>query len=336
MNVTVVTVTYGKRAHLLTQVLDAARAQGVTKAIVIDNGSTDPVPDILAERYGDWATIHSLGQNLGSAAAFRTGFEVTLTLQAQYILVLDDDNVLQEGCLDALMSAYREKAQLGGKDIAVCCYRAKFYHGSLRALLAGKPRRIRSSFHGFHFAAIPSRVWKRLFRHKQDKIETSNVVLSLDYCTYGGLLVHRSTLEKIGSPDQDFFLYEDYEYTQRITKSGGRIFLVCDAKILDIDETWNETKGTIISFFGYLHTEQPALAYYSFRNACYSDFYVFPGNRFVVMLNSLILMGLMLIYALFSRQSAILVNFKVLLQAYVHGVRRKLGNNNEFKIRQAS
>ncbi|WP_204327509.1 hypothetical protein, partial [Stenotrophomonas maltophilia] len=56
---------------------------------------------------------------------------------------------------------------------------------------------------------------------------------------YGGLLIPRCLLDKIGLPLEDMFLYiDDIEFSYRITSGGGNIFIVPDSKILDIDQSW--------------------------------------------------------------------------------------------------
>ena len=52
-DVTVATVTYGKRWHLLRQVLAQVQAQGALRAVVVDNASAEDIP-ALAAAILDW------------------------------------------------------------------------------------------------------------------------------------------------------------------------------------------------------------------------------------------------------------------------------------------
>jgi glycosyltransferase involved in cell wall biosynthesis len=118
MNVTAVTVTYGKRAHLLTQALDAARDEGIAHALVIDNASADDIAALLATRYGGWAHVHRLERNLGSAGGFKTGIDLALQHGAEFLLLLDDDNVLNPGAVNQLYTALNRQFALRESTIS--------------------------------------------------------------------------------------------------------------------------------------------------------------------------------------------------------------------------
>ena len=101
MNTFAVTVTYGNRFHLLKQVIDSALAEGISKVIVVDNNSVTQSREKLKEYekgLNGKIKVLYLDDNYGSAGGFKRGLEEAYNhKECEYILVLDDDNLLEEG-----------------------------------------------------------------------------------------------------------------------------------------------------------------------------------------------------------------------------------------------
>ncbi len=162
MKITIATVTYGKRTHYLTRMLDAAKAQGACQAVVIDNGSADPISTILSERYGNWVHVHVLGRNSGSALGYKTAMEQALAHNAELILLLDDDNVLAGNCLIRLLNKWQNYAACGvaTNDFAVHAVRLRQGGDPTCGVRFQQPQR--NSFLGFHIAEMPYKFVRRL------------------------------------------------------------------------------------------------------------------------------------------------------------------------------
>jgi GT2 family glycosyltransferase len=98
--VTILICTYN-RAALLPQALDSAAAQSwPCEVLVIDDGSTDGTPDVLAAR--DDVRSVRLTPNGGKAVALARGLAEA---RGHAILVLDDDDLLPPGAVHALAPA---------------------------------------------------------------------------------------------------------------------------------------------------------------------------------------------------------------------------------------
>ena len=105
--VTVVTVTYGTRAAILQRTLAACAAQGVKHAVVVDNASPgETVASVLRASAMRIERIR-LERNLGSAGGYASGIERALAAGAQYIWLLDDDNIPEQDCIEELLAAWR-------------------------------------------------------------------------------------------------------------------------------------------------------------------------------------------------------------------------------------
>lgn len=270
-HITVVTVTYGNRWHLLQKVLREVRTQGVREVIVVDNAAILPTYELIAE-FGDFVKIVHLPHNSGSAVGFKTGITHALEGGAEYVLMLDDDNVPAPGSLIKLVNVLADCGRQCRGPVAVL---------GNRTHLQGNPADVESkkvylraaSFMGFHIVDIPSKLLKRLRKwFSSSEKQSISPLMPVKVCTYGGLMFHRTLIEQIGLPREDFVLYvDDYELTHRITTSGGSIFLVTDAKIFDLDIQWNSGKRFSNTFKAWLLGDGDMRAYYTARNLCYFE-----------------------------------------------------------------
>lgn len=103
-----VTVTYGNRFHLLKQVIDRALSEGVAKVIVVDNNSVDESRNKLREyekELNGKIKVLYLDDNYGSAGGFKRGLQEAYgDSECEYILTLDDDNLIVENSMKKLVN----------------------------------------------------------------------------------------------------------------------------------------------------------------------------------------------------------------------------------------
>ena len=291
---TVVTVTYGDRWHLLQQVLREVRDQGVARVVLVDNAATLPLAE-LAREFGNLVHLVRLPHNSGSAPGFKAGLEQALKGGAQYILMLDDDNVPAPGALARLLEAWSACAGRTTGPLAVLGNRTHQRLGGAGDLDAKKVRLRPGSFMSFHLLDIPSKLYKRLrARLAPPSQPEPHCLVPVQVCTYGGLLLHRSTLEAVGLPREDFVLYvDDYELSYRISARGGAIFLVPEAGIYDLDLQWNAGARFSNSFQAFLLGEGDLRAYYTARNICYFEKHLQRHCALVRRVNRLLYLALL-------------------------------------------
>jgi GT2 family glycosyltransferase len=269
---TVVTVTYGDRWHLLQRVVREVRDQGVARLVLVDNAAILPLAEIAAE-FGDLVTLVHLPHNSGSASGFKAGIEQALALDAEYILLLDDDNLPAPGSLAKLIGAWSACARDCRGPVALVGNRSHATPGRHDDLASKKVRLRPGSFMSFHATDLPSKLYKRLrARLLPPAAPALPGLVPVEVCTYGGLLLHRSTIEAVGLPREDFVLYvDDYELSYRISSRGGAITLVTDARIYDLDLQWNAGVRFSNTFKAWLLGEGDLRAYYTTRNLCYFE-----------------------------------------------------------------
>jgi GT2 family glycosyltransferase len=102
--------------------------------------------------------------------------------------------------------------------------------------------------------------------------QTDDSVVSLVHAPYGGLLLHRDVIERIGYPNQDFVVYsDDLEYTERLTASGGAIGLVIESQIVDLEAQGHDKGPAGKGLFPILSKGDDATVFYAARNQAYLD-----------------------------------------------------------------
>lgn len=330
-NITLISVTYGKRWHLLKTVLEAARDQGVQRAFVIDNGSQDDLATLLPETFGDWASRVAMGRNSGSAMGFKTGMETAMQAGSDYIFVLDDDNIPAPGTVDKLVTALKDLRRT--TDLAAVCGLRDDHGGAAaeRAAAGFKPRFL-DSFLNFHLLDIPSKIaWRK--RGKDFTPPPLPDRIPILHGPYGGLMFHRSLIDLIGYPDGDFVLYDDdTDFTYRITKGGGKLELVRDAVIKDAEASWyaEDTKPTATSFDAWLSAGSDLRIYYAMRNRSYWESHRRTPVSPFYYLNAAAYMAILTAYAVMKRKTR---RLPIAWSALSHGLKGRLGENAAFRLK---
>lgn len=270
--IAVVIVTYGKRWQLVAQVLTAIRAESaLARVILVDNGATPPVAQSIADHGSDAPLpaldVVDLGQNTGSANGFARGIEAATRVEGiTHVLLLDDDNVPEPGCFDALITV----AQLAGNDGKTVVSALRRGRRDYERLLRGELARQISpnSFLGFHLAELPAKIVRRLRPALAARSSRPSRICQLDVAPYGGLFIPVELARRVPPPRAELLLYnDDHEYTARLVKAGAKLLLTDFATVRDVDVSWNNTAR-----HAWVSDQTPAWrAYYACRNRVYVE-----------------------------------------------------------------
>lgn len=304
-----VTVTYGNRAHLLGRALRSVQEAGAKHVIVVNNGAHYEVGDVLLEFPQGFSTCIDVGYNSGSAGGFYAGIEAALALHPDYVLLLDDDNVVGPNYVKTLLGVLPDEHMKA--LTALIGYREE--HGGRAADLAakGQYRHLKNSFMSFHLADLRQKISLRL-----DNIQALPVVgervTAILTAPYGGLLLPSPLVERIGLPNRAFFLYQDdTEFTLRIERFGGRLLMVRNATVEDIDVSWTqEQRAARTSFSKFIEGKSDFRLFYTMRNHVYIDRFMRMENPGVFALNVFIYVSVLLVLGIAKgrlRRSALLV-----------------------------
>lgn len=273
--VVAVTVTYGDRFGFLDAVAKRVLGDaGIARWIIVTNGVAPQLAQKIAGLGGSVIT-RSFVRNVGSAPAYAAGIQAALACDADWVWLLDDDNLPAADALKRLLAAGRALARAGAQrsDIAVCAYR-EHVHGPL---LRHGPR-VRSSFLGFHVRGLLPRLLRPLRRPGQWP-----PTLAVASAPYGGLLLPRELIARIGLPDRRFVLYaDDTEYTDRIMRGGGGLYVVTDAQITDLAPSWRSRSCALRA---WLDEPDSARIYYGARNEAWFDSHRLVRSRWLYRLH---------------------------------------------------
>lgn len=182
--------------------------------IVVDNASEGDDVRVLKKRYGDYISIVENERNLGYAEGNNTGIRYALEHGADYVLVLNNDTVVDSGFLSKLVEfAERDPGAgiLGPKMFYMEQPETLCFAGGRISWVRGLP--------------------KHLGMGKKDKGEF-DVAGYTDFITGTCMLVKREVFEKIGLLPTDYFLqWEDVDFCTNARKNGFKCLYVPKSKI---------------------------------------------------------------------------------------------------------
>jgi GT2 family glycosyltransferase len=323
-SVVAVTVTYGSRAESCIRTVRAAIANGAERVIVVDNGSAPDATSrmrVAFEPLGDALRVIRFDTNRGTAVAFAAGLECGMASGADLIWLLDDDNVAEPGCLDAaLLCRGRTQARLGVQSVAVACIRES--EEAHRALREGVPLGVVFEPGGSFFGVD---VLSRLFPYRDATVApTDRDLVLVPESSYGGLLLDRTAVQRVGLPREDFVLYfDDVEYSRRLAGLSVPIAVALDARIEDVVPKWADN-GSQSYIDAMIRSRAAAKTYYSYRNA-----YVVDRERAGDSRALLRFYGNLAAYSAYCLASSIrrreLGFFRLYLRAVSDAARRRMG-----------
>lgn len=333
-NIIVVTVTYGDRSVFVAKLIERIATLNLSKIVVVDNNASATTKALLnseSQHYSNnFIDTITMLDNVGSAKAFKAGLTKASQLDGyEYILLLDDDNLPEIDLIENLKS-YWTKLRSKNQITALACNRVHLGINKRVVaqddpwLLLGKP----NSFLGFHVKEVIKKLCAKLFKIK--KINSNNRganYRTTNFAPYGGLFFHKSLLEVVGYPNEDYIIYaDDCEFTYRIPTKGGAIYALLDAKIYDLDDRANMS-ANIFTIYACYYNE--VRLYYTFRNVIHFHLNYHCNNKFIFMFNLMtylvLCMCLVLTKAKFSR-------LRVFYDALIDGLSGNLGEAKRYAL----
>lgn len=263
----VLTVTYGDRWKFLSQVVEATmKDHHVTTFVIVDNGSKNKEEiENAAKVYGDRIVVLRFENNLGSAGGFAAGLTYVQGLDCDYLLMLDDDNIPEEGAIEKFMEM---RKKIGDEKIVVVGNRVNIpgneniFNATNKAAVEPK---------GTFFETISLEKIFNFFRLATGKVKhiDGEIGKPLDFISnesfvYGGAFIPIEAVRRAPLPDAKLFLYgDDIEYSWGIKRLGYNSYVCSSPKIYDIEMSFGNESQTVGLF-------NPATAsfrvYYRIRN----------------------------------------------------------------------
>ncbi len=189
MKIVAVVVTFNRKDYLLRNIESLLKQDAPTDILIVDNASTDGTEEALEEyRQAGRVLYCNTGENLGGAGGFNYGIRYAWKLGYDAFWLMDDDVYPYPDALSKLLEAHRD---LNGD------------YGYLAGMVLWKDGTVcrMNEPHSKNALADKNKPYKRILSS-----------------TFVSLLLLRQTVEEVGLPIKEFFIWgDDIEYTRRIT-----------------------------------------------------------------------------------------------------------------------
>ncbi len=335
MTICAVFVTYANRSGLCMRAAGAALAQGISRVIIVDNGSAKESADALRDfslRQAPLVSIVTLPENTGSAKGFAAGIAAFLSSGADIIWLLDDDNLLATDACLKITEAWNRVPENEIARTALAAFRADRYNYA-EALATGDGQKMLppyNAYDGFHLKKISALLRRSSRDAHPDSTRESVDTLSIPAAAYGGLWMHRSLCGTASPPDANYLLYmDDFDYTWRIRTGGARILLLRDVVVTEIEQSYYLPEKKSWKYHSLLAARSDSLAYYTCRNVVYFTGRHLVTNRSIYRLNRLAFRLAITALALANGQRK---RLGVILRAMRDGEAGRLGKNTAFPL----
>lgn len=175
--------------------------------VLVDNGSVDDTVEAVAAAFPD-VDVVALESNRGFAGGVNAGLARALELDAEHVLLLNNDATIEPGAIEPLAAA------AGEPSIGAACPQI-LHEGTGTIWYAGASFDPRRGHQGRHTGyGLP-------------RLSTDAAPFATDRACGGAMLVPRRVLDRVGGLDESLFAYaEDVEWSLRARAAGLSIVVV--------------------------------------------------------------------------------------------------------------
>lgn len=179
---------------------------------VVDNASTDESVSKLRERFGDRVTVIVNPENIGGSGGFSTGIKRAETLGYRYIMLLDNDAMLEEHAIEYLYGYLKTHAEVGFCGAETL----NMHYPEIYQDFGG-----RLDFDSFSMRGIMA---------KSRGVDIS-VAMEADYVASCALLCRMEAVRAAGGMREENFIYwDDVEMCARCRMAGYKVVVLSAAK----------------------------------------------------------------------------------------------------------
>jgi GT2 family glycosyltransferase len=204
------------------------------EVIVIDNQSAIPCLPLVQQRFPHVRTVMA-PERQGFAKNYNLGIRQT---SGEYVLVLNNDTLVQTGALDKLLDALRCHT-----DYGMAGPRLQSANGQLQTFCA-RPLLTPMSYVLtllLFDLGLPTGRWLEAYRRRRLRQRVSGPVPCLSGAC---LLVPRMTIARVGLLDEGYnFYFEDVEWCHRVQQAGLKTAYIAEASITHLgDQSLSKVK----------------------------------------------------------------------------------------------
>jgi N-acetylglucosaminyl-diphospho-decaprenol L-rhamnosyltransferase len=207
----VVTVTYSPGEHLRGFMDTLAQATGDKPQVILaDNGSTDGMPEAVADEY-EQARLLRTGGNIGYGGAINRAV-AELDPAIEFVVIANPDLRWGAGAIDELLAAAARWPGAGALGPMV-----RELDGTVYPSARAVPGLFDGTGHALLGSVWKSNPWTR--KYLQDAQEPSE--RTVGWLSGSCLLVRRAAFDAVDGFDSRYFMYmEDVDFGDRLGKAG--------------------------------------------------------------------------------------------------------------------
>ena len=224
MDLSVIIVNYNTGKFLYECLQSMFKTTNVQsfEVIVVDNGSEDNSNEMVEKEFPHVILIKN-EKNLGFTKANNQGIEIAT---GKFILLLNSDTLLNENSITPVLEFMRKNP-----DVGICGCKHLNEDGTLQPSC-------------FHFPSILTLIWdltllsrifpkNRLFGRYAMTYWDYNNTKEVDRVMGSFLMANRIFIEKVGTLDENFFIYEEEtDWCYRAKKAGFKVCFFHEATII--------------------------------------------------------------------------------------------------------
>ncbi len=181
---------------------------------VVDNASSDGTVSAVKKRYGDIVSILCNQENLGGAGGFERGLQVALEKRYKYIVLLDNDIILDNKVLENM-------------EYYLDCHDNVGIVGS-KVMMMDMPDTIQDYGDYLDFERFQEKIGYRGWKDSEELPEVNEC----DYVPSCAIMIRASMLRKSGTmPTDNFIYYDDIELSHKMALNGGKTVTLGNAKV---------------------------------------------------------------------------------------------------------
>lgn len=270
---------------------------------VVDNASTDDSVEQIRSKYGDRVNLIINSENLGGSGGFNTGIRKVVSEGCKYVWCLDNDVLVDENALPALVEFMDSHSDVGMTG-------SKVYH--MEAPDYVQQFGISIDFDEF---CVEAKYYNRLEDGTMPEVVYSDAVAA---CS---VLVRTSVIKEIGAmPEENFLYWDDTEWGYRCNMAGYKVASYGKSQVLHAMGAKKESVNTFPT-------------YYAWRN--WIQFFIkYAPEESLEKLSRVFINGIFdIIYQGYYRKEY--ARAKTVMFAYddaIHGVKGKAGEEKIFNI----
>lgn len=237
MKVFIVILNYngGKNTLLCLQSLKNLSLLDKTelKIVVVDNASKDDSVSKIKAEYPKIVVLQNK-ENLGFSEGNNVGISYALNNQASYVLILNNDTIVDKNFLKELIIASEKDKKIGIVSPKIYFEKSFEFH---------KDRYEQQDLGKVLWYAGGVMDWENILGYHRgvDEVDHGqyNKEQELDYATGCCMLIKKEVIEKIGLFERSYHLYyEDSDFSMRVKKAGYKIIYAPKAIL------WHKNAGS--------------------------------------------------------------------------------------------